>query len=517
MNHYIRTTSYHRYPFIASEILSSDLKEIIDMFFIAENPDTEKHTEQIKRSKSTDLTNLLLQSTPEFKSQPVDKLATLTITDECSNGEFMLLEKLLRFLDMKSELNPVLVGYFSKVFSSIIDRQKNDVWKYLMNHKSHMERLFFFASLGPIAEILARLLKDDYGEITTASYLLQRKETIIALLKNPDKGWNVVNLLIPSNVEAGYTLSEEGVKIIFEGIRKGAENTERLETGMKMLIGLIDATTSQFSSPFEPCHSSEIDPEKTMNLKHLINYAVSHMSFFKDELRKGTGSKESRFGITKLAIIDWLLALIKLKNDSIRKSFAETDLIMVLIDLIEKHYTHTMLHARVCKIVTELLTTEDAAFVENIVTKSNIAPKLLELYKEGRKGFVFKDGKKQLNKQYIVFVTSLCGTLNNIARISSSISEHLKQIPYWKEFTENELKEIQKRENTRIGESIHNKPLIMSIGEEHNRSSIELCPRSASEALGNDDENEDLKKVKVEDDVSKEIITFPELEEKDSI
>ena len=87
----------YKYPFLTTELLSFDVKEITDLFFLPKPP-TDK-TESIQENVS-------------------------------GPQSFPLLEKLLSLLNTEEEPNPVLMGYFYTVLGAIIDSKKSDLWKY---------------------------------------------------------------------------------------------------------------------------------------------------------------------------------------------------------------------------------------------------------------------------------------------------------------------------------------------------------------------------------------------------
>ena len=48
------------------------------------------------------------------------------------------------------------------------------------------------------------------------------------------------------------------------------------------------------------------------------------------------------------------------------------------------------------------------------------------MYQEGKNGYQFPHNGKMLKKQYIVFVTSLAGTINKAAAKNANIDEYVK-------------------------------------------------------------------------------------------
>ncbi len=99
-----------------------------------------------------------------------------------------------------------------------------------------------------------------------------------------------------------------------------------------------------------------------------------------------------------------------------------------------------------------------------MVEKCDMGGALIKLYDDGKSGFVFRKNKaKSIKKQYTVFVTSLMGTLNTLAGKSVRIRDYLSKgtcehdsgiVEGWKTMSDGELREIHRRENTKIGEDL---------------------------------------------------------------
>ena len=56
-------------------------------------------------------------------------------------NKFYLFEKLLSFIDTDEELNPVLCGYFCKVFSVLVSNKPKEVFSYIYSHTEVLDNL----------------------------------------------------------------------------------------------------------------------------------------------------------------------------------------------------------------------------------------------------------------------------------------------------------------------------------------------------------------------------------------
>lgn len=73
----------------------------------------------------------------------LDEDSTAPTTNEIprKSNKYELFEKLLSFLDTTEELNPVLCGYFCKVFSVLVGNKSKEVYAYVYTHPEVLDLL----------------------------------------------------------------------------------------------------------------------------------------------------------------------------------------------------------------------------------------------------------------------------------------------------------------------------------------------------------------------------------------
>lgn len=78
------------------------------------------------------------------------------------NNKYELFERLLSFLETPEgsteELNPVLSGYFSKVFAQLVSTKAKEVYSYVYTHTRVLDNLVKHSYQKSISEVLIRLL-----------------------------------------------------------------------------------------------------------------------------------------------------------------------------------------------------------------------------------------------------------------------------------------------------------------------------------------------------------------------
>lgn len=91
----------------------------------------------------------------DLSTQPTT-IPEVRITIKANKHE--LFERYLSFLDAEEELNPVLCGYFSKVFTVLVGAKTKQVFSYVYTHTRVLDNLIRHSYQKSIAEVLIRLL-----------------------------------------------------------------------------------------------------------------------------------------------------------------------------------------------------------------------------------------------------------------------------------------------------------------------------------------------------------------------
>ena len=73
-------------------------------------------------------------------------------------NKFELFERLLSFLGLEDELNPVLSGYFCKVLAQLVATKPKEVFGYVYTHPKVLDDMVRHSYQKSVSDILIRLL-----------------------------------------------------------------------------------------------------------------------------------------------------------------------------------------------------------------------------------------------------------------------------------------------------------------------------------------------------------------------
>ena len=176
--------------------------------------------------------------------------------------KYELLEKLLSFLENEKELNCVLVGYFSRVVTAILETRKWDFIKYLFTYKNHIANLMKHDYNNSISTILYKVISNEglsSGEIMEKEFTNDKIELLKNILKrmadhnNGETILNSANILcslIDNNQQLDYLLSKPVIAKIFE-IGNSA-NPACMKAAISFFITIIKAKLGKTEEPTSP-------------------------------------------------------------------------------------------------------------------------------------------------------------------------------------------------------------------------------------------------------------------------
>jgi hypothetical protein len=132
----------------------------------------------------------------EMSTQPTTLPEVIVTVRSHSSNKFELFERYLSFLNTDSDLNEVLCGYFSKVFTVLVSAKTKEVFTYIYTHPLIFDHLLTHSHQKSISEILIRLLNTQenlfnensiaYSEVNSIRTSYVHK--LIQKFKNEEEG-----------------------------------------------------------------------------------------------------------------------------------------------------------------------------------------------------------------------------------------------------------------------------------------------------------------------------------------
>ena len=161
----------HKYPFVAYEILYSEIHLISDYFVYTEKDYYEKNKlklndniNQNEEEEKEETTCIIIEDNIDNENEDNNIENIIKENNEnnqCEENNFELLDYLLNFImNDNINLNYVLSGYFSNIMMKLIDKYTNKILKYLyLKRKDVLEKIMKHSNNKAISELAIKVLK----------------------------------------------------------------------------------------------------------------------------------------------------------------------------------------------------------------------------------------------------------------------------------------------------------------------------------------------------------------------
>jgi len=349
-----------KYPFYASQIFQLDIKPIIETLFIKEGFDlTSTGSAQSIEGKDS---NLILEDA--------------VLTPRAEDKKSKLLEKLFSFVGTKDELNPMLAGYFFKIFSGISSVCKNDLLEYLFQFNNHIDNMIKHVHNRSISATLQLIL----GYTRNDQFKEEKKkviEKLVERLESVDKEEAAMNIswilgkVIAEKEHLEYLMSKETVEKLFKSVYK---NTSLC---LKGVLNIIVNITKNLPQPNVENSDSQT-PNQIPDMKPVLQQSIKFLPTAKKLLEDKNkainvyttyGNDLNGLGIDKLYIIEWLQALIAMKDDMVIREVKQLKIAELLLSLMKRHYMNSILHLKVLKIFEGAIESKIPSYVKAVSTR----------------------------------------------------------------------------------------------------------------------------------------------------
>eukprot|EP00347_Sterkiella_histriomuscorum_P002974 403366086 len=460
-------------------------------------------------------------------------------------NEFELFEKLLSFLDSTEELNPVLTGYFCKLFQVLVGNKPKEVFGYIYANPNVLDKFINHLNDKSVSEILIRLLNvsENLFDDSEGS-MLQSPEILDGIRQSYI--YKIVGRLAPEcsfedNLNAQTVLSElVEYKAIYQELTSQRclekyeeyltlESSVASKSNTYILLQQIASKYKQnehFSkkiniSNFQDCgddmmldeeedvlvFSGDNDKESAFFafVKKIIIEAVQKElaipqqqeedADLLDSYQRSYGFCKEPFGMVRIRAVEFLTQVNQIFFKDIHQTFVDADLYNSLLFYFDHYPFHNVLHMKVSEIFTLALDKNNEAVVNHLLYQTSLIKQILESSRDG--GIhTFSGTGQTVNKGYMAFMRKLANKLDDLSKKNEEVQNFLESIPEWSEFHKNILTAINAIENKPLGSDPRKKDLSSSDDyfdmiyklKDSNRSGFQNKKKSGND---NDDEEED--------------------------
>lgn len=389
----------------------------------------------------------------------------------------LMFEKLLSILRVPEEINPVLAGYFTKIFQNLLEKKQIDVLEYLFSFPEHIKNLLRHCDNKSISEALKKIISNEDKFLPTVfpeEFLLEKMQIIDQLIDLTESANSKDLILNSSLLLAGLIENRQHLAYFNEGkvlarVFKIAlsGNPHSLVASLTYINSLLKLnSTMQAPAGEQFCfigvdtlQTFEQKEEEELDYKSIINLSIENLPYFKHYLEAPTpgkviamqfGQDVIPFGQDKLSVVDYFFHLIKLKNDMVCLKMDELEVPKLLLSLFKTYYANSILHGKIVRIFDEAINSNIDFLVDSFTIRCCIGEAILDLVANNEIES-FKKLGKSVKKPYAVFVTKLSNIFIAAAKKRKEVEEYIKGINGWMNYQEDHLSIANTKENTTLG------------------------------------------------------------------
>jgi len=400
-----------KYPFLACEILASEVWSIIDAFFAQKD----------------------------------------------------LLEDLYAFFDKDPPLNSLLASYTSRVASVFLQKKVSETISFLKERKNTISNFLKHLGNASVMDLLLKIIACE--DTTDGAGILQwlcTTELIPSLISkfDPNQPLDVhenaaqalvdiitVSINSTSSPLIAQLESEEIVKTLFGYIQSNGLSSSLLQ-GLSVLIELLRRHIKD----------QHDDSTKLEDLPPLLRIITINLDKFHVLLKDKEGEQEKvllqpigpiqPLGFHKLKIIEFVAALTRTNTSSIDTEIMKQGIIGSCLDLFFTHQWNNFLHSFVEQIVSQILEGENEALKIHLLKDAGLLDKICQASKENEEEMAKPKG---VRKGYMGHITSISINIMNTASVVPAVEKVLSEHEEWVKYSKGALASTRERESKIIG------------------------------------------------------------------
>lgn len=519
----------------------------------AKEPEAEKENQgEDRKEDSHNEEGLLEQDTQESTQQTT--LATEAAEDEAEyENQYLLLDRLFKFIEPEEELNAVLSGYFCKLVSLLISRKQKFLIPYIFStDREIIHNLVKHMGQKSISEILNKLMtqidhdhenmqsqiqeaqkmvveqvvghlgadKDEENNLNACSIIQDMFETkeFYNILVAKDTFQTIANFAtagIDESTKASKTSSLTVLNQIItqhiekikkkEGSKDEQKDTNNDEDDDMIIQQTSDDEKDDLSNPLSVSSQTNSMVEALLEKIPQIERVLRPDRQGKETVGSVCDAPFTPLGQQRLRSVDLVLNMIKLRKDTLLKAIGESTIFTSIIELVKQYPWNNFLQLKVINICNEVISgSHESAFRAQFLEKSGIAKAFVEMSQTASYEL---ESSRTIRNGYMALVISVAtklqarydGTDENKDQV---VADYLDEAggEEWRAFVDDELKKSNENNNKTLGGCTRNSASEDNDEGENSNYDVQMekimqrfsnFNQILSETSGQDDDDDD--------------------------
>lgn len=389
----------------------------------------------------------------------------LSICDAVYQQESFL-DAIYSFLDKDQPINPLLASYTSRVAGALLQRKVTETVAYLKKKGNIIEKFIKHLGNSAVMDLLLKIISCEETPEGQSSQILQWlcvQNLIPALVEKFDPSYDqdvhenaaqaLVDIItVSNNVDQSMQThspliaqleSKEIIEKLFSHILSGSISS--LQHGLTVVIELL-RRNSNVGGRLEQI---ELPVLFDVVLENLNNFSQILTTNKPEASALSTVGEIVPLGFHRLKIVEFLMALVKSNHARVDEELIKHNVLSTCLDLFFNYKWNNFLHTFIEQIILIIFEGENEKLKGSLFTHSKLAERIVAAWKENDEEI---EKPKGMRRGYMGHLMNITNTIVNLAATNPEINEILdNESQSWKDFIEGPFIEARDLERVQLG------------------------------------------------------------------
>jgi hypothetical protein len=379
-----------------------------------------------------------------------------------------LLDELFAYFEKDPPLNPLLSSYTSRVAGVLLNKKVPETIEYMKEKKDIIPHFLKHLGNASVMDLLLKVIAcedtpDGGGTLewlcstSLISELIGKFDPTLGVEVHENAGQALVDIIIVSMNSASSPLiaqleSEDIVKTLYGHILAGGLNSSLLH-GLTVVIELLrrhvkerhdDTTTLDQLHPLLKTTIQHL-PTLTQLLTQRADPTHAETTVFVLESSVG---KIVPLGFERLKIVELLSALFMTNYQCIDAELMRLNVLSICLELFFSYPWNNFLHSIVESIVQGVLESENEELKISLLKDGNLLQRIVDASKQNEEECAKPRG---IRRGFMGHITSISQSLLSVATVTPAIEKLLADHAEWNQYTNGALTATRERETRSLG------------------------------------------------------------------
>jgi len=381
-----------------------------------------------------------------------------------------LLDVLFSFLDKPHPINPLLASYTSRVAIVLLSRRTAETLAYIKKKDNIISKFMNHLASASIMELLLKIIgSEESPEGAGVIQWLCGTDLVVSLLGRFDPsldeevhenaGQTLADIItisahIPNSPLIAQFESDNFIRQLFKYVLSG--NNSVMLHGLSVVIELLRRHAKDNTDDTTPMDG----------LSPLLSASVSLLEQFNTFLKTPvqndmitTVGQINPLGFYRLKVVDFYLSLLRTRYRCIDEKFVSQGSLKITLELFFTYRWNNFLHATVEQIIHTILEGQNEDLKVALLIDAGLLDRIVEANKIN-----IEESNRPRNARlgYMGFLTTISLAIANAAATSPKVEELIESHAEWKNYVNTSLTEIRTIETKPLG---GHRPIGMPGGE----------------------------------------------------